>query len=145
MRLAQLNIAKVKFPLDHPQMSDFTNNLPRINALAESSDGFIWRLKDELDNATSFQLFDDPDIIINLSVWRDPDALKHFMMRTAHVDFLKRKSEWFNKMDKSNYVMWWIEDDHLPTLDEAKSKLYYLHQHGDSPAAFTFRQVFEAE
>ena len=43
-QLAQINIARLKAPLDSHELKDFVDNLDRINALAESSDGFVWRL-----------------------------------------------------------------------------------------------------
>ena len=91
MKLAQLNIAHAKYPLDHPNIKDFIDNLERVNAIAEQSEGFIWRLKDDSGDATSIQLFDDPNIIVNMSVWETADSLKDFMFRTIHRDFMRRK------------------------------------------------------
>ena len=145
MQLAQLNIGKPKFPLDHPGIADFMDNLVLINGIAEQSPGFIWRLKDESGDATSIQSFDDPDILVNMSVWESIHALKQFMFKSNHVDFLKRRSEWFHKMPQSAYVMWWIEDGHIPSVTEAKQKLTYLHTHGESADAFTMAGRFEAK
>ena len=45
--LAQLNIARLLAPIDSEQLVDFVANLDRINALADQSPGFIWRLQSE--------------------------------------------------------------------------------------------------
>lgn len=142
MPLAQLNIAKAKYPLDAPEIFDFVDNIPTINAIAEASDGFIWRLKDEGGDATAITVFDDPSWLVNLSVWRDVESLKHFMLKTHHVDFMKRKREWFEPQPQATYVLWWIAEGHLPTVPEAIERLLHLRQHGDSAAAFSFRTPF---
>jgi hypothetical protein len=139
MQLAQLNIAQAKQSLDDPQMKEFTDNLEPINALAEVSDGFIWRLKGEGDCATDIQAFSDPNILVNMSVWSSIEALKSFMFKTHHHDFLRRKKEWFNQMDNANYVLWWIEDGTIPSIDDAIVRLEHLRSYGDSPYAFSFK------
>ncbi|NTS78487.1 DUF3291 domain-containing protein [Catenovulum sp. SM1970] len=145
MHLAQLNIADTKYALDAHEMKDFVDNLAPINAIAESSQGFIWRLKDEAGDATHIQYFDDPNIIINMSVWDSVDALKSFMFKTHHRDFLRRKKEWFNPIAEASYVMWWIPEGHIPTLDHAVEKLKLLRDKGDSPAAFSFKNPYSAD
>lgn len=146
MHLAQLNIAKAKYSLEAPEIKEFVDNLEPINQLAESSDGFIWRLKDDTGDATDIQAFDDPNIIINMSVWDSIDALKNFMFRTHHRDFLRRKKEWFENIPEDSYVLWWIAEGHIPTVEEALEKLEYLRKNGDTPNAFSFKSNFsEAE
>jgi hypothetical protein len=143
MHLAQLNIAKVKFDLDSPEMADFVNNLDPINAIAESSPGFIWRLKDETGDATGIEIEGHPDIIVNMSVWEDINALKNFMFKTHHVDFLKRKKEWFVPMSEASYVLWWVPEGHIPTVQEAMTKLEHLQQYGETPDAFSFKSNYK--
>lgn len=145
MQLAQLNIALAKYPMDAPEISDFVDNLDLINGIAETSEGFVWRLKDESGDATSIQLFDDPNMIVNMSVWQSVDALKNFMFRTHHKDFLARKNEWFHRLPEDSYVLWWIEDGYIPSTEEALERLEHLRTHGDSPYAFTFKSNFTAE
>lgn len=145
MHLAQLNIAKVKYPIDSPQMAGFTDNLEPINLLAESSEGFVWRLKDDSGDATHIQAFDDPDTIVNISVWQSTDALKNFMFRTHHKDFLARKKEWFEPMAEDNYVLWWIPEGALPSVEDAIERLMHLREHGDSPYAFSFKSNFQPD
>ncbi|TMN39964.1 DUF3291 domain-containing protein [Pseudoalteromonas sp. S2755] len=142
MQLAQLNIATAKYQMDAPEIQYFVESLDRINLLAEQSPGFIWRLKDETGNATEIKAFDDPNIIVNMSIWQSEQALKDFMFKTAHKEFLARKKEWFHRAEQETYVLWWVEEGHIPTLDEAKERLDYLRRFGDSAYAFTFRNSF---
>ena len=144
-QLAQINIGRAKGSMDAAVMKEFSDNLDPINQIAESSPGFIWRLKDESGNATDIQSFDDPDIIINMSVWESFDALKNFMFKTHHIDFLKRKKEWFYTMSDANYALWWVPLGHQPDIEEAKSRLLHLQQHGESPHAFSFKKVYTSE
>ncbi|PTP40189.1 DUF3291 domain-containing protein [Vibrio splendidus] len=142
MKLAQLNIALTKYPLDAPEIKEFVDNLELVNGIAESSEGFVWRLKDESGDATNIQAFDDPNMIVNMSVWDSVDSLKNFMFRTHHRDFMRRKGDWFHRLPEDTYVLWWIEEDHIPTLEEAIERLEHLREIGDTPYAFTFKTNF---
>lgn len=139
--LAQLNIAVLKAPLDSPTLADFVANLDRINALAESSEGFIWRLKSEDNNATSFRPLDE-NTIVNMSVWRDIESLNAYVYKSAHTEIMRRRKEWFERMVEAFMVLWWIPQGHIPEMDEALKKLALLRQHGPGPEAFTFRSPF---
>jgi hypothetical protein len=141
--LAQLNIGRIVAPLDSPVMADFTNNLISINTLADTSPGFVWRMKDEADNATSIRMYDDHRIIVNMSVWETPEHLYQYVYRSLHTDFLKRRREWFDKMSEMFYALWYIPAGHLPDIEEARERLEYLREHGETPYAFSFRQQFE--
>ena len=142
MKLAQLNIALAKYPLDAPEIKEFVDNLELVNGIAESSEGFVWRLKDGSGDATNIQAFDDPNMIVNMSVWDSVDSLKNFMFRTHHRDFMRRKGDWFHRLPEDTYVLWWIEEDHIPTLEEAIERLEHLREIGDTPYAFTFKTNF---
>jgi len=142
MHIAQLNIAKAKTSLQDPLMHEFMINLEPVNAIAEASPGFVWRLQDESGDATSIQVFDDPNLIVNMSVWESIEALKDFMFKTHHVDFLKRKSEWFSKMHEPSHVLWWISVGSFPTIEDGINKLMYLRHKGSSSFAFDFRNIF---
>ncbi|MEZ9346726.1 DUF3291 domain-containing protein [Vibrio splendidus] len=142
MKLAQLNIALAKYPLDAPEIKEFVDNLELVNGIAESSEGFVWRLKDESGDATNIKAFDDPNMIVNMSVWDSVDSLKNFMFRTHHRDFMRRKGDWFHRLPEDTYVLWWIEEDHIPTLEEAIKRLEHLREIGDTPYAFTFKTNF---
>jgi hypothetical protein len=139
--LAQLNIAVLKAPLDSPILADFVANLDRINALAESSEGFIWRLKSDDNNATSFRPLDE-HTIVNMSVWQDIESLNEYVYKSAHTEIMRRRKEWFERMADAFMVLWWVPQGHIPTMDEALKKLELLRQHGPSPEAFTFRSTF---
>lgn len=140
--LAEINIARMTAPLDDPIMQDFVDGLDPINALADSSPGFVWRLQTEDGDATSLRVFDDDMLIVNISMWESVEALKHYVYKTMHTDFLRRKREWFEKMSEHHFVMWWVPVDHRPTIEEAKARLAHLRKHGDTAQAFTFREVF---
>lgn len=144
-QLAELNIARLKAPIDDPSVKDFVDNIARINALAEASQGFVWRLKDEDDNALAINPFDDPRMIINLSVWESIENLFTFTYSSEHVDFFRRRAEWFGKLEFIGMVMWWIPAGEWPTAEEAKAKLDYLNEHGPTPHAFTFKKRFTVE
>jgi hypothetical protein len=141
--LAQLNIGIIKGPIDGPVMADFVANLDRINALAESTPGFVWRLQTEEGNATAIRPYpEDENMAVNMSVWKDVDALRRFVFQSAHVEIMRRRNEWFVKMDKAFLVLWWVPKGHKPTIEEAKAKLELLRRNGPGAAAFTFRQAF---
>jgi len=143
--LAQLNIGRILAPLDSPAMADFTGNLDRINALAESSPGFIWRLKDDANNATSIQIYDDNRIIVNMSVWNSFDELYAYVYKSMHTEFLKRRREWFEKMGELYHVLWHVPSGHLPEVAEARERLEHLRMHGETPYAFSFKKTFSVE
>jgi hypothetical protein len=142
MQLAQLNIAQAKHPLDTLAMKEFTDNLEPINTLADASEGFIWRLVGESGDATDIQAFSDPNIIVNMSVWSSIDALKNFMFKTHHRDFFRRKQEWFSKIENASYVLWWVEEGTIPSVDDGIVRLEHLRCYGDSPYAFSFKAPF---
>jgi len=141
IHLAQLNIGRFRFPTDDPRMTGFMDNLDRVNAIAERSEGFVWRLKDDSNNATSFRPFADPDIAVNLSVWESAEALEKFVWNTVHARFYNAKASWFEKASAPHFVMWTIPAGHVPTLDEAKLRLDHMTQHGDSDFAFGWEHL----
>jgi hypothetical protein len=143
MHLAQLNIAHPVAPLDHPRMADFVADLPTINALAEASPGFVWRLRDEeTDDATMLRPY-GPDIMVNMSVWESVEALREYTYRTGHLESLRRRREFFDhKGIDAHLVLWWIPAGTLPTLDEARDRLDLLSRNGPGPDAFTLRQPY---
>ena len=141
--LAQLNIAHLKAPIDSPILADFVANLDRINLLADASDGFRWRLETDEGNATSLRPFGD-DVIVNMSVWRDLDALRNYVHHSAHTEIMKRRREWFAPASQAYAVLWWVPSGHRPSLSEAANRLERLRQHGPSSTAFTFGRSFRA-
>jgi hypothetical protein len=139
--LAQLNIAKMKGPLDSPLLADFVSSLDRINALADTSAGFVWRLQTTEGDATAMRPLGE-DTLVNMSVWRDVAALRNYVYRSGHVDVMRRRKEWFEHMAAAFVVLWWVPKGHRPTIQEAISKLELLRSAGPSENAFTFRQAY---
>jgi hypothetical protein len=139
--LAHLNVARLLAPLNDPIIKDFKDGIDTINELAESSPGFIWRMKEEpeLPDGSNHVLMDDPYLIASLSVWKSVDALKSFTYQSAHGAYFKRRKDWFHKMVDSNYVLWQVTKGHLPSMAEAVARLKYLRKKGESSRAFTFR------
>lgn len=137
-QLAQINIAKARDAMDSETMKGFVDRLDEINALADESEGFVWRLQDEGGDATSIKAFDDPDMIVNMSVWEGIEPLKHFVYRTVHVDLIRDREEWFHKIAESHQALWWIPKGHIPTVEEGIEKLGLLQKNGPSSEAFTF-------
>lgn len=142
--LAQVNIARARYSLDDSRMADFMNQLDEINALAEKAPGFVWRLQDESGNATNFQPYDDPRMIINLSVWETVDALFEFVYKTAHSKVMQRRYDWFGKPQSSHMALWWTPSDEHPSTLDGTSRLLHLSQFGPSASAFTFKKRFPA-
>lgn len=139
--LAQLNIAVMKEPLESPSMADFVANLDRINALAEKSPGFVWRLQTEEGDATALRPLGD-NTLVNMSIWQDVASLNDYVYKSAHVEIMRRRKEWFERMSEAYVVLWWVPAGHRPSIAEAALKLDLLRKQGPTAAAFTFRQAF---
>jgi Domain of unknown function (DUF3291) len=141
-QLAQINIARMLAPIDDPVMAEFVAQLAPVNALADRAPGFVWRLQTESGDATSLKVYDDEMIMINLTVWESVSALREFVYKIAHYGVLRDRKRWFEKFDGSYYAMWWLPAGQLPSIEAGKERLDYLHQHGDSAYAFSFKNVF---
>lgn len=141
MKLAELNVGYAKYALDDPRMAGFMDNLDKINALAERSRGFVWRMKSDSGNATDIEVPGDETMISNMSVWDDVKSLGDYVFNTVHGQFYEKRPEWFEAMDRHHFVMWWIPEDHTPTLTEAMDRLAHLQTHGSSDHAFGWDAV----
>lgn len=144
--LAQVNIALLRAPLDSPQLADFVADLEPVNALAESAPGFVWRLIGEDDNATSITGFaaDGPALIINMSVWSSVEAVGDSVFNARHLAVMRRRREWFERMDVAYAALWWVRCGHRPTVAEAEERVATLRAHGPTPAAFTLAKPIQA-
>ena len=143
-RLAQINVGRLRAPIDHPMIADFAAALDRINALADGAPGFVWRLKGEGEDATDIQPRpDDPLLIVNMSIWTDIDALAGFVYRSDHRGVMRRRAEWFERID-TYMALWWIPAGHTPSVEEGMAALARLERHGPTQAAFTFKTPFPA-
>jgi heme-degrading monooxygenase HmoA len=142
--IAQVNIGRARAPIDDPLMAGFVARLDDINALADASPGFVWRLKTEAGDATSLQPYDDDRILINMSVWESPEHLKHYVYRTAHAEVMRQRRQWFERFGDVYMALWWVAPGHVPTVAEAKERLAHLQRHGESEFAFSFASLFAA-
>ncbi|MEO6526765.1 MAG: DUF3291 domain-containing protein [Gemmatimonadaceae bacterium] len=141
-QLAQINIGRMLGPIDSETMAGFVAQLGEINALAEGSPGFVWRLKTEDGDATAIRPYEDERIIVNMSVWDSAAALHRYVYDSAHVEVMRRRREWFSRMTDAFMVLWWVPAGHRPPVAEAVERLEQLRAHGPTPMAFTFRQQF---
>jgi hypothetical protein len=129
-----------------PIMADFVAQLPAINALADRAPGFVWRLQTEDGDATAFRPYrDDSTILINMSVWADLESLRDYVYRSPHAAVMRRRREWFEKLERVFVVLWWVPAGHRPGLPEAVERLAHLEAHGPTRHAFTFRENFDTE
>ncbi|MFG2290227.1 DUF3291 domain-containing protein [Streptomyces sp. NPDC048595] len=142
--LAQVNIGRIVAPLDGPELADFVAQLPEINALAERSPGFVWRMvDDEGEDATGFRPDEhDAMLLINCSVWESVEALRNFTYHTDHLRVLSRRREWFHRMAEVHQALWWIPAGHRPGITEAMERVARVREHGPGPLAFTFREPY---
>ena len=140
--LAQLNIARFKQPADHPDNAEFMAALNLVNEAAENNPGYVWRLVGEGNDATDIDAFDDPHVLVNMSVWTDLESLAAYVYRNDdHLTIMRRRREWFDRME-FYLVLWWIEAGHLPSVEEAKTRLADLTENGPNARAFSFRHPF---
>jgi uncharacterized protein DUF3291 len=142
--IAQLNVARALAPLDSAQLAPFMARLDEINALAERLPGFRWRLQGESGNATELRVWDDPWVIVNLTVWATIDDLHAFTYRSDHRTVFARRFDWFERLDRPSTVLWWQPAGITPTLDDALHRLDLLAENGPTPDGFTFKQRFAA-
>ena len=141
--LAQLNISRIiPETMEDPIMADFVAQLDTINTLGEGSKGFVWRLKDEGGDATKFNPFDDTRVIVNMTVWESMEDLMNFAFKTAHATVMKDRGKWFEKFGKPSMVLWYVDEGHIPTTQEARERLEHLQANGASEYAFDFKNRF---
>jgi len=143
--IAQVNIGKIRAELTDPVMAGFVNRLDEINALADSAPGFVWRLAGTENNATYLRPFDDPWMLLNMSVWESVEDLRRFVYETSHRELLKQRHDWFEKLTDVYAALWWVAAGHTPSVDEAKQRLEHLKRNGPTQFAFTFKTVVEPD
>jgi hypothetical protein len=145
VHLAQVNVARMREPLDSPRMAGFVARLDEINALADRSPGFVWRLQTDAGNATDLRPFDDDRILLNMSVWETIEALRAYVYESAHREVLRDRHAWFERFEGTYAALWWVPVGHRPSTAEARERLASLADRGPTPCAFTFRDPFPAE
>lgn len=144
MNLAQLNVAKMVAPLESPAMADFVARLETVNARADSAPGFIWRLRDDGAGATSIRMFDDDLLLVNMSVWQNPQVLNNFVYKqNDHSEALRKRREWFESPNEAMVACWMVAEGHQPSLEEARSKLMLLRDVGPTRDAFSLKTASE--
>jgi hypothetical protein len=143
--LAQVNIGRARGEMTDPVMAEFAANLPAINALAERSPGFVWRLQTEDGDATAVRPYADTRIMINLSVWEGLPALRDYVYRSAHAGVMRRRREWFERFERVFVALWWVPAGHRPSVAEAVERVEHLDRHGPTPYAFSFRDAFDPD
>ena len=143
--LAQVNIGRPRGEMTDPVMAEFVARLPELNALADRTPGFVWRLQTEDGDATAIRPYDDPMVLINLSVWTDFDALRTYVFQSDHAAVMRRRREWFERFERVYVALWWVPAGHRPPVAEAVARLAHLEQHGPTPFAFGFSSPFGAD
>lgn len=143
--LAQVNIGRMRAPLESEVMAGFVARLAEINELADRSPGFVWRLQTESGDASYLRPYDDDRILVNMSVWESVDALKLYVYHSAHAELLRERRQWFEQFAGMYAALWWIPSGHVPSVDEAKQKLAHLEAHGPSQFAFGFKSILEPD
>lgn len=142
IHLAQVNVARMRAPLEDPLMVEFASQLEAINALADESPGFVWRLQTDEGDATALRPYDDDTILFNMSVWESAEALFEYTYKSGHIQLLARRKEWFTHYEGASLALWWVAAGHEPTIDEAKARLVLLREKGPTADAFTFGKRF---
>jgi len=140
--LAQVNIARMLAPLTDPLMAGFVAELDAINALADKSPGFLWRLQTSEGNATDIRPYEDDLILVNLSLWASLADLSTFVYKSQHRQVLQQRHQWFQRFNGPYVTLWWMPSGHIPTVEEAKERLAYLSAHGETPHAFSYKKPF---
>ena len=143
--VAQVNIGRIRAELDDPIMAGFVQRLDAINALADASPGFVWRLQTNEGNATYFRPFNDERTLLNMSVWENVEALRNYVYKSEHRELLRQRHAWFEKFDGAYTALWWVPAGHHPGIDEAKRRIAHLDAHGPTQFAFTFQNVFPVD
>jgi len=143
--IAQVNIGRIRAELDDPAMAGFVGRLDEINALADASPGFVWRLQTDAGNATYFRPFADERMLLNMSVWESVESLRHYVYKSTHRELLRERHAWFERLESAYAALWWVPSGHLPGVDEAKRRIAHLDAHGPTQFAFTFQRVFPVD
>lgn len=143
--LAQINVGSLVAPTDSPAVAEFMEALAPINALAEASPGFVWRLQDDGgEGATGIKTSDDPLFIVNMSVWESLETLREYVYKTVHVEYLRRRKAWFQPHVELHLACWWLPVGEVPTVEEGLRRVAVIRKHGPGPEAFTLTKPFPA-
>jgi len=142
--LAQINVGRLVAPINDPRIAEFVAQLDSVNALADRSPGFVWRLQSASGNATDVAYNDDPLVIVNMSVWESVEALRDYVYLSRHVEVLRERAHWFEKPALPHYCLWWVPAGHIPTVMEGRERLEHYQRLGATEFSFWFSQRFPA-
>ena len=140
--LAQINVGTIKYPPEDPRMNGFMHRLDEINALADASPGFVWRLQSDSGNATDIDVGGDPLFLANMSVWESVESLFEYVYKSVHREVMSQRRNWFERPADLYQVLWWIPAGHIPTPEEGLQRIEMLRERGPGPDAFTFKERF---
>lgn len=146
-QLAQVNVARLRAPLESVELADFVGALDPVNASADTAAGFVWRLQTEDGNATAVRAFEwdaagSAGVIVNLSVWDSVETLAAWAYGGVHREVLRRRRDWFHRVGESTFALWWVPTGYRPSTDEAEERVRLLREKGPTPVAFTFRHFY---
>jgi hypothetical protein len=145
LHLTQFDLVRLRCPGDDPRLAEFAATVERMQALAESSEGFVWQLTDPPLSPAAAELYADPKTFVTLYVWRDLEALRRFAWHTDHLDYFQRRKQRFDDIAEERQVMWWVREGHRPGLTEALARLRLLETKGASRHAFDWHSLPEPD
>ena len=145
--LVQFNIGRLHHPLDAEENAEFVASLEPINAIAEATPGFVWRLQGEDGQSSSYvdvPEIDDPQLVVNYSIWTDMESLRHFVHKSGHIAYLRRRHDWFEKAEEATTVCWWVPAGEIPSVSEAYKRLLHMREHGPSEEGWPMNKPLPA-
>jgi hypothetical protein len=133
----------------HPRIREFEDMGPEIVKIAEQCAGFLGyrtgrRELSPIPRPSFFNPDEHADEAQTLSFCSDLESVSAFAYEGLHARALQLKREWFIDPAWPVYTAWWIEDNEQADWQEAIRRLEYLHHHGPTPCAFTFKSPFNA-
>ncbi len=145
--LAQVNIGRLREPLDSPRLAGFVAALDPVNAAADTAPGFLWRLQTEDGDATAVRAFEwdeagSAGVLVNMSVWESAEALAAFVYSAMHRAVLRQRRQWFERMTEAYTALWWIPRGTVPSTQDAEDRVRLLRAHGPTQQAFTMKILF---
>src|SRR5438477_1008897 len=143
--LAQINIGRLIAPMDDPRIADYIAHLAPVNALADAAPGFVWRLQSAYGNAMDISYNGDPAINVNMSVWESVETLREYVYKSNHVQVLRDRAKWFEKMNKPFACLWWVRAGHVPTVAEGRQRLEHYQTPGPTRYSFWFSQLYPVQ
>jgi Domain of unknown function (DUF3291) len=147
--LAHVNIAWMHAAVHDEEMSGFAARIDEINALAEHSPGFVWRIPEAFVTPATLEPFeaDFPGfqrdrLLYNMSVWQSVNDLHSYTFGTAHAELLNQRHQWIDRIEGASVALWWVPEGTLPTIAESVARLRLVRQQGPTQEAFTLRVSF---